>query len=331
MKKVYVIVDKLLTDEDSWETNMTSLLQGYVEAAEITNFQIEEVFELSTIKTYFTTKYISPSDTFIFTNAWSASVQYIKHWSELYKVPVTMMGFWSKGCFVNSDPEFRPLNDRAWRKSHESTNMKCLDKSFFLNDWYLQQFQSEISRGRYSDTLEICKFPLDYLSLELSLIKDKYYKQNMVIFPWNEYNSLHEQIVYDFIRVFKKTQVIFAQENSPMERTQLINQISKAKIAFLPYAHSNIGQEIYECFLLETIPIVPDIEGFRELVPEEFRYPPEWTASIFNYCKFAPELTAKIQQVLENYESLKPMILRHQETLTEHYFDSEQIIKKIFV
>jgi hypothetical protein len=330
MRTVYIVIDKLLTEEDSWETNLTSLLQGYVEASAISNFKIEEVHDTIKVKSLFETKTVKPKDIFIFTNAWTASIQYIKHWSESYKTPVTMLGFWSKGCFINSDPEFRPLNDRSWRKLHETTNMKCLDKSFFLNDWYKNQFQNEISRGTNSDKLQICKFPLDYLSLELSLIKDSYYKKNMVIFPWRNYNSLHEQIVYDFIRVFKKSQVIFAQENSPMQRTPLIHQMSKAKVAFLPYTHPNIGQEIYECFLLEIIPIVPDIDGFKELVPKEFRYPPEWTESIFNYCKFAPDLTGKIQTMLDSYEELKPLLLQHQERLTEHYFDSEQIIKEIF-
>ena len=331
MIKVYVIVDMLLTEEYSWETNVTSLFQGYIDASDKTNYSIEEIKDISLIKNLFSTNQINKDDIFLFTNAWTTSIQYIKHWSELYKIPVKLIGFWSRGCFINSDAEFRPLNDRSWRKSHESTNMKCLDNSLFLNDWYLKQFQTEISRDRYLSTLEICKFPLDYLSLELSLIKGSYYKQNMIIFPWANYNSLHEQIVYDFIRVFKKTHVIFAQEYSSMERSMLINQISKAKISFLPYTHSNIGQEIYECFLLETIPIVPDIAGFQDLVPDEFRYPPEWTASIFNYCKYAPELTDYIQRILDNYDDLIPTIINHQEKLTEKYFDSAEIIKKIFV
>jgi hypothetical protein len=330
MRKIYVVVDKLLTAEDSWETNLTSLLQGYVEAADIKNVIIEEVSELSTIKTYFETRYITSKDTFIFTNAWSSIVPYIKHWSELYKVPAKLIGFWSKGCFVNSDTEFRPMNERTWRKMHENSNFRCLDKSFFLNSWYLKQFQEEIARDSFLEKMQICKFPLDYLSLELSLVKERYYKQDMIIFPWSNYSKFNEQIVYDFKRIFKKTQVIFAQETTPLTRFQLINQMSKAKIALLPYMHPNIGQEIYECFLLEIIPVVPDHESFRELVPEEFRYPPEWTATIFDYCKYAPDFSAKVKNLLEEYDTLKPLLKEQQDKLTEHYFDSEQIIREIF-
>ena len=170
--KVYVIVDKLLTEEFSWELNVASMFQGYIDATNKTNYAVEEVKDISLIKPLFIENRINRGDIFLFTNAWTSAIPYIKHWSELYKIPVKLIGFWSRGCFINSDTEYRPLNDRVWRKSHEVANMKCLDNSLFLNESYLEQFQTEISRGRYADTLEICKFPLDYISLEFSLAKE---------------------------------------------------------------------------------------------------------------------------------------------------------------
>ena len=173
-------------------------------------------------------------------------------------------------------------------------------------------------------------FPLEYLTLEMALYKDSYYKQNMIIFPWNKYSEFQEQIVYDFIRVFKDVKVIFAQERVPLTREQLLNQISKAKIAFLPYDSPNIGKEIYEYLLLGTIPLVPDIEGFKDLLPAEFRYPIEWTSNIFNYSKFAPDLIFKIKYLIENYDSYIPLIKEYQVNLFENFYDSEPIIKEIF-
>lgn len=330
MKTIYIVIDKLITDEEAWETHFASLLEGYIEAANLTDCKIEEIYDISVIKAKFKSREIKPIDTFIFPNSWTNYITYVKHWSELYKTPVRMLGFWPRGCFINTDSEYRPMNDRNWRKVHERANFRCLDKSFFLTPHFKEQFRIYVSKMVFPERLFVCKFPLDYLSLEISLTKDKYYKQNMLIFPWEKYTSFDEQILYDFVRVFKDTKVIFAQEHSPLDRTQLLTQISKARVSFLPYTSPNVGQEIYESFLLETIPIVPDIEGLQDLVPKEFRYPPEWTANIFNYCKHAPDLTNMIKNILDDYDSYLPLIREHQDFLTEHYFDSEQIIKEIF-
>jgi hypothetical protein len=331
MKKVYVVVDKFLTDEDSWETHLTSLLAGYVESKGIKDVIVEEISELSTIKTYFEIKYIEPTDVFVFPDSWTNMIPYIKHWSEIYKIPVKMIGLWSRGCYINEDPVFRPIGDRNWRKVHERTNFRCMDKSFFINDYFKEQYRIYVSKLAFPERLHTCKFPLDYLSLELSIAKDKYYKQNSIIFPWQKYTSREEKMVYDFTRVFKgHANVIFAQEYVPLNRLGLLNQLSRAKIAFLPYQSPNIGKEIYECLLLETIPMVPDYEAFRELVPEPFRYPPEWTESIFSYSEHGPKLTEKIKEVLHNYEEYLPMIKELRESTTEQFFDSEQIINEIF-
>jgi hypothetical protein len=164
----------------------------------------------------------------------------------------------------------------------------------------------------------------------MSKYTSDYFKQNMLIFPWHKYSDLHEQIMYDYIRVYKDIQIIFAQEKSPLERHQLLSQISKAKVAFLPYDSPRIGKEIYECLLLGTIPLVPDIEGLRDLVPEPFRYPPEWTESIFNYSKYAPDLTSKIKELVYHYDEYKPLIKEQQEYLYVNFYDSQKIIEQIF-
>jgi hypothetical protein len=331
MIKIFVVIDDLITDENSWETHLASLLQGYVESSNI-DCIVQEIRnkDLSTIKTYFQTGYIEPQDKFIFPNSWTSMTSYIRHWSENYNKPVEMIGFWSRGCYLNEDSEYRPLNDRNWRKVHERASFRCLDKSFFISEYHKEQFRIYVSKHVFPERLNVIQFPLDYLDLEMSKYTSDYFKQNMLIFPWHKYSDLHEQIMYDYIRVYKDIQIIFAQEKSPLERHQLLSQISKAKVAFLPYDSPRIGKEIYECFLLGTIPLVPDIEGLRDLVPEAFRYPPEWTENIFNYSKYAPDLTSKIKELVYHYDDYKPLIKEQREYLYVNFYDSQKIIEQIF-
>jgi len=329
MKAIYVVLDPLLTKDDDWESHFTSILLGYIESKNLTGYHIEEYTDLAVIKSKFEKKEIQPNSLFIYPNAWSPATTYVKHWSETYQIPIKSIGLWSKGCFVGADPEFRPLNDRNWRKVYERANFRCLDKSFFVTEYFKEQFRIYVSKAVFPSRLEVLPFPLDYLPLEMEMYKDNLYKQDIVIFPWHTYNTLEEQFVYDFIRVFKDIKVIFAQEHNPLTRAQLLTQISKAKVAFLPYTYPNIGKEIYECLLLNTIPLVPDIEGIRDLVPADFRYPPEWTDNILSYCQYAPNLVEKIKQLTFNYSSYKNAILEYQEYLYLEHFNSDRLFTQI--
>jgi len=331
MKTIYVFIDKLVSEPDAWETHVASLLQGYIESVGIdSEYSVVETSDLADLKLKFQTKVITVKDKFIFPNAWTSATVYVRHWSEIYQIPVKSYGFWTRGCYINEDEEYRPLNDRNWRKVFERSSYRSLTKSFFINEYFKEQFRIYVSKNVFPERLNIMSFPLDYLNFELLPYREAHYKQNIITFPWSSYTVLQEQIVYDFIRVFPKYQIIFAQERKPLERNQLLAQIAKSKLAFLPYKSPNIGKEIYECLILDTIPLVPDLELFRQLVPEEFRYPPEWTDTIFNYCRYAPELIEKINDLILNYESYKPLMVEHTNKLSEKMYDSVYILNEIF-
>lgn len=331
MTTIYVILDTLVIDDNSWECHVASILHGYIEACELeTKYNVVTYTDLSTVQQLFKTKIIKKNDIFVFPNAWTASTVHIKNWSEQMSIPIKMIGYWSRGCYINNDLDYRPLRDRNWRKVFERASFRCLDKSFFINEYFKEQFRIYVSKNVFPERLHISQFPLEYLSLELDPIRQSFYKQDMIIYPWHSYPELHEQIVYDFIRVLPNMKIIFAQERLPMERNQLMQQIARSKIAFLPYQYPNIGKEIFECFLLKTIPLVPNYEAFKGIVPEQFQYPFEWTQNIFNYCAYAPMLTEKIIELTTHYEEYEPLIQDTCDMLFDKYYSSESLIKEIF-
>jgi hypothetical protein len=75
---------------------------------------------------------------------------------------------------------------------------------------------------------------------------------------------------------------------------------------------------------------VPDLELYRDIVPDEFRYPPEWTETIFNYCRYAPDMSLKINDLIVNFEKYKPLMIEHTNKLSEKMYDSVNIINEIF-
>ena len=71
MKTIYVIIDPLITDENSWESHVASMLHGYVEASGLENVEIKQYTDLQEIKNLFVRGVIKPVDKFKFPNAWT--------------------------------------------------------------------------------------------------------------------------------------------------------------------------------------------------------------------------------------------------------------------
>ena len=59
---VYVVVDPLIAKDDSWETHLASLLQGYIEAKGDEDCKVVEIVDIADIKALFESKSISNED-----------------------------------------------------------------------------------------------------------------------------------------------------------------------------------------------------------------------------------------------------------------------------
>lgn len=332
MTKIFVLLDNLVIDDHSWETHVSSLLQGYVDSTgKESEYDIIEINDLSIIKMYFENDKINDTDVFIFPNAWSYMPQYIKHWSEVYQKKIRTIGYWSNSCSVNEDPIYRPLMDRNWRKVFERSSFRCLDKSFFISENFKENFRIYVSKNVFPQRLNVSRFPLDYLEIEMGLYREMNpYKLDQMIFPWSKYLEIHYQIMYDFKRSFRDTRVLFPQEKQKVGHEEILNLTAKSKVAFLPYQSTDIGKEIYECLLLGTIPVVPNIPEMNEYLPEEFLIPVEWINNIFNYCEHGPKVVKHIRNMIDYHTSYETILTEQQKILHDKYYDSEDFIKEIF-
>jgi hypothetical protein len=203
-----------------------------------------------------------------------------------------------------------------------------LHGNFFICQEDLDAFRTSINRQLKS--LHVCKFPLEYLGLELAKMKNNFKKSDMLVFPFYHWEEYHESIFYDWKRTLKGVQPVFCNEKERLTRSHLMNQLATAKVAWLPYDMPNLGQQIYECLLVGTIPMVPDLPKLQKFVPKEFMYPAEWTTNVLKYAKHAPDLIGMIYEFTNNYEAYKELIDHQVEYLTEHYYDSEEFLEKIF-
>jgi hypothetical protein len=334
---IFVVVDPLLSKEDSWEYHIAAILQGYADSIKDISsdnqvISIEQVTDISSLKAKFETKFISDEDVFVISNAWASSLPIIKSWADMFNCSAKFIGFRTGGNWLPSSPDFNDFDIHdTWQKLHETTLSNLLDKSLFIDEIDLKNFHRIVTKKKFVDKLHVSPFPLDYLDIELEMYYMDSYKKEMIIFPWAEFNIFHERMFYDFLRVFKSPiQAIWPQENARLDRHLLMPMIAKSKIAFLPYDVPNIGKEIYECLILETITLVPDFECFRHLVPDEFRYPAHWTKNMMSYTKHISGLYDMIGDLLLNYDTFIPVMQKKREELYNMRFNSTGLIQHVF-
>jgi hypothetical protein len=328
--KVIIVHDPVVFDSDSWESHIASVIQGYIDSKEI-ECELIETDDIVKLKQLFEDGQIGPEDTFVFPNAWTTIPGYLKHWGEVYDVKFKTMGFWPHGCFINTDPVYRPKKDRQWRKVFERVSHRGIDESFFINDFFKTQFKHIVAKTVHNSRLKICKYPIDYLGMELSNYQS-YFKKDAILFPFKNYEELDEQILYDLKRVFVPLgiDVIIAHEEMMLNRDQYLKTLASVKAVFMPFRYESIGVELYEAMLLNTIPLAVDWSIYGDMLPNELKYDPSITENIFNYCKDAPVITNKLKDYIENYDMYRSIVENQTQHITKTYYDSSEFLEKLF-
>lgn len=320
---IYIVHDDFNYDPFNWESKIVDYVTEYISTNNL-QFDIKEIIGAKQLKQELNRKKFTSYDKIIFPNAWSSMPIYTKHLIENNKtVAPTTYGFWRRGSFINADEKYRPIWNRDYRKSFERSIHRCLDKSFFLTDLHVNQFRHFICRPKLKPWRAIkCNFPLQHIPGEIrETLTDV--KQDLIVFPFKNPTELEDKIVYDFKRVLAPAIAHSINEEGQLTREQYLYQAQSAKIMFLPLHYETIGQFIYEAYALKCIPVVPDIEYYKDWVPDEFRYDPKITFNIYNYTQYAAELTDKIKYLLDNYTQYTTVLEDKLNYLTNTYYTTE--------
>ena len=320
---VYIIHDEWNCDLTDWDGKLKTYVQDYINENNL-SYQVHEIVGHAEMKKLFERKKFTSYDKIIYPNAWCSMPIYVKHILENARTvfPKTY-AFWRRGSFINADASYRPVWNRDYRKSLERSLHRCIDKSFLLTDLHVNQFRHFICRPRLKPWRAIkCNFPLKDIPNDIrkELIEAK---QDLIAFPFKNPTELEDKIIYDLKRTMAPTTVHAINENHKITREQYLYQCSTAKIMFLPLHYESIGQFIYEAYALKCIPVVPDIEYYRDFVPEEFRYNPEVTLNIYNYTLMADQLTNKLKHLIVHYNEYMNVIEDKLKYLTDTYYSLE--------
>lgn len=323
MHKVYIIHDEFNCDLTDWEGKIKDYVQNYITEHNLP-YDVMDLVGVNEVKREFARKKFRQHDKIIYPNAWSAMPIYVKHILENNKtVMPRTYGFWRRGSFINADANYRPIWNRDYRKAFERSIHRCLDKSFLLTELHVNQYRYHLCRPKLKPWRAVkCNFPLQHIPGEIRDTLTEV-KQDLVVMPFKNPTELEDKIVYDLKRALAPTRVHSINEEVTITREQYLYQASSAKIMFLPLHYETIGQMIYEAYALKCIPVVPDIEYYRDFVPDEFRYDPEITFNIYNYTLKSEQLIDKLKHLIVHYNEYMNVIEDKMNYLTNTYYTPE--------
>lgn len=309
-KCIYVCVDNLLyNDEYSWERHIPKVIQKYINTHKLNNkFVVIEFNDVQQMQYRFENELISNNDIFLFTNPLSFNVMHIKQLIDCSAFRCKMIGMWSDGVWNTNNLKYLKCKNIKPYQLHELSIVSSLDKNLFPNNISRNMFRTMygdmMNAVDMNSKLSVVKYPLNILIDILKPLHRKWYKQNRIVMPWSIQTTDMRNIYYDLERSFMTKIISLYDYDTDIQNTQILVELSKAKVAFLPYTSPNIGVEIYECLILETIPLVPySMKQIYPFIPDIFTYPDVWTKNIKKYIQTAPNLIYKLYDVIDNYDT----------------------------
>ncbi|MCF4123865.1 hypothetical protein [Methylobacterium sp. SyP6R] len=241
---------------------------------------------------------VQPGDTFLITDAWHPGVHQIRYMSALLRISVRVIGLFHAGHYDPNDFLGRIApRDVTWAKAMERALFEAYGVSVFATHAHAELFRAGVGAAADDPRVAVCGWPMEYLAAELQphLAQPK---ENIVLFPHRLAPEKQPEIFKDLAGSFPDWQFVACQETA-LSKWDYHDLLARSRVVFSCSLQETLGIGCYEGVLAGAAPVVPDRLSYREMYPQGFRYPAEWTASWEAYQRHKPELVAHLSAVLD--------------------------------
>ena len=275
---------------------------------------------------------VHPGDHFIFTDAWHPGIINLKYMSELLGIPVVTHGLWHAGSYDPQDFLGRLVGDKPWVRHAEKSFFHAFDHNYFATEFHIDMFDKNLFNGMFGPEHQGTKFvrtgwPMEYMVDTLSMYKGME-KRNLILFPHRIAPEKQLDIFLDLKEQLPQYEFVVCQEQQ-LTKNEYHNLLGEAKLVFSANLQETLGISWYEGAIVDAIPMVPDRLSYSEMAFDAFKYPSEWTDSFESYKKHRPLVVEKIIDHMENYHSKLITLDKQTQSLTEHFFSCNELLKML--
>jgi hypothetical protein len=257
--------------------------------------QIEEVAR------HFQAGKVKPGDVFVFADAWHPGVNQIRYMSALLKIPARTIGLWHAGHYDPNDFLGNIGSQHApWAQSMERTLFEAYDVSAFATQAHIDLFRGGLGVPEDGRRVVQVGWPMEYLPRLLEPYRGVP-KRNLVLFPHRYSEEKQFKIFEDLAKEFEPAwqfEVCQRRDRAPLSKAEYHQFLAEARVVFSCSLQETLGIGCYEGVLAGAVPVVPDRLSYREMYPEGFRYPSDWTANWEAYLRHKPKLVVHLREVL---------------------------------
>lgn len=275
---------------------------------------------------------VHPGDHFIFTDAWHPGIINLKYMSELLQIPVTTHGLWHAGSYDPQDFLGRLIGPAKWVRRAEQSFFHAFDHNHFATEFHVNMFKENLLGNSTKDYIEEGKivrtgWPMEYMPDTLSMYKGME-KRNLILFPHRIAPEKQVDIFRDLKEQLPQYEFVVCQDQQ-LTKNEYHNLLGEAKLVFSANLQETLGISWYEGAIVDAIPMVPDRLSYSEMAFKEFKYPSEWTESFESYKKHKHLVIEKIINYMENYKSNLVRVDEQTQSLTEHFFSCNELLKML--
>jgi hypothetical protein len=250
--------------------------------------------QIETIAKAFQSGDVKRGDRFLFTDAWHYGVIAVRYMSDLLEVPVKLVGLFHAGSYDPHDFLGR-INDRRWASDFERSLFHALDASCFATDFHIDMFKSGLGIDDDSRILR-CGWPMEYLPTVLEPHRGRQ-KRKLVLFPHRLAPEKQVDIFRDLATEFPGYEFRVCQDTQ-LTKAEYHRLLGEALLVFSANLQETLGIGLYEGMLCGVRPFAPDRLSYREMYPQEYLYPSEWTESFAVYRAHKAELVRSLADAL---------------------------------
>lgn len=267
---------------------------------------------------------VKAGDKFLITDAWNFIITPIKYMSDLLDIPVEIHSIWHAGAYDPSDILGYKMN-KPWPWHTETGWFHSSDYNYYATNSHKDMFLANLNIPEEYHSKAIRSGQPHELIVDDLLRYLPTAKTNTVMWPHRYNDDKQPAIAEDLSNDFD---MVITQKMN-LDKSEYYAKMGTCKAIFSCALHENLGISVMEAVLTGAIPIVPDRCSYSEMYLPEFKYPSEWTKDYVAYVENRPQLTAFIQEKLDNFDQYTQQLEEQRDILIKNYLNSSVMISNI--
>lgn len=268
----------------------------------------------------------TPSDKFLFTDAWNPCITQIAYMRDLLDQKWELHGIWHAGAYDPSDILGYKMQ-KPWPWKAESSWFYSLDYNYYASNFHKDMFLKNLaiapeyhhrairSGQPHGEIIESMK--------KYSRVKKS--SDNLIMWPHRFNADKQPEIAVDLGNTFN---MVITQKLN-LTKDEYYAKLAESKIMFSCALHENLGISVMEGVLAGVIPVLPDRCSYKEMYLPQFKYPSEWTESVDAYHKHKDDLIKFINHRIQFRDQYMHLLQDQHDLLMEHYLTAKVMVEKI--